>query len=485
MRCLALADALVERGWRCVLAVSAEAMATVPHLKRAQHDIYILSAVEEGDPAALLSAANEGCELLVIDHYRLGAHYEASCRSLTRQILVIDDLANRPHDCDILLDQNLGRSCLDYEALVPASALVLAGASFALLRPEFAAARPAALARRRPGIPVRRILISLGLTDLGGITARVVRAALAARTGATLDIVLNEGAESLPYLRSLEAASRDMVLHVDPSNMSQLMINADLAIGAAGATSWERCCLGLPTILITLADNQRFVARNLGEVGAVKLLENTDGFERALTNTLRDLWQSEATRLSLARTAARTIDGEGAKRVADAITLRTTTAQRSAGELRLRRTDETDSKLIWNWRNDPVTRSNFRNQGAISWEAHEAWFRSAQADPNTIIFVGQIDGEPIGVIRFDLRVDRSAYEISINLAPEYRSKGLGARLLAASCEEIETGGSTIPLQAAVRVENVASQRIFRQCGFYERQIDGEFITYWRDGNGLS
>ena len=106
MRCLALADALVDRGWRCVFAVSAETTATVPHLKRAQHDIHILSAVEEGDPAALLSAATEGCQLLVIDHYRLGAHYEAGCRSLTRQILVIDDLADRAHDCDLLLDQN-------------------------------------------------------------------------------------------------------------------------------------------------------------------------------------------------------------------------------------------------------------------------------------------------------------------------------------------------------------------------------------------
>ena len=172
MRCLALADALVERGWRCVFAVSTETTATVPHLKRAQHDIHILSAAEEGDPAALLSAATEGCQLLVIDHYRLGAHYEAGCRSLTRQILVIDDLADRAHDCDLLLDQNLGRDPLDYDGLVPASARVLTGPEFALLRPEFAAARSAGLARRQPGTHVRRILVTLGLTDLGGITAQ-------------------------------------------------------------------------------------------------------------------------------------------------------------------------------------------------------------------------------------------------------------------------------------------------------------------------
>jgi UDP-2,4-diacetamido-2,4,6-trideoxy-beta-L-altropyranose hydrolase len=318
MRCLALADALVERGWRCAFAVSAETMATVPHLKRAQHDIHILSAVEEGDPAALLSTATEGCQLLVIDHYGLGAPYEAGCRSLTRQILVIDDLADRAHDCDLLLDQNLGRDPLDYDGLVPASARVLTGPQFALLRPEFAAARSAGLARRQPGTRVRRILVTLGLTDLGGITARVVRAALAADTGAMLDVVIDERAQSLPYLRSVESSS--VTLHFDPNNMCQLMTEADLAMGAAGSTSWERCCVGLPTILLVLADNQRFVARSLAKAGAVKLLENTGDLELRLTAALRELSQSEALRLSLVRTSAQVTDGLGAKRLAERVT---------------------------------------------------------------------------------------------------------------------------------------------------------------------
>jgi UDP-2,4-diacetamido-2,4,6-trideoxy-beta-L-altropyranose hydrolase len=318
MRCLALADALVERGWRCVFAVSAETTATVPHLKRAQHDIHILSAVEEGDPAALLSAAAEGCQLLVIDHYRLGAHYEAGCRSLTRQILVIDDLADRAHDCDLLLDQNLGRDPLDYDGLVPASAKVLTGPEFALLRPEFAAARSVGLARRQPGTHVRRILVTLGLTDLGGITARVVRAALAAGTGAMLDVVIDERAPSLPYLRSVESSS--VTLHLDPNNMCQLMTEADLAIGAAGTTSWERCCVGLPTILLVLADNQRFAARSLARAGAVKLLENTSDLELHLTAALHELSRSEALRLSLVRASAQVTDGLGAKRLAERVT---------------------------------------------------------------------------------------------------------------------------------------------------------------------
>jgi UDP-2,4-diacetamido-2,4,6-trideoxy-beta-L-altropyranose hydrolase len=241
---------------------------------------------------------------------------------MAQQILAIDDLADRPHDCDILLDQNLGRNALDYENLVPASATVLAGTYFALLRPEFAATRPAALARRQPGIPARRVLVTFGFTDLGGITARVVRAALAARTGATIDVVVDERAESLPYLRSTESAGGDIALHITPSNMCQLMAEADLAIGAAGTTSWERCCLGLPTILLVLADNQCFAARNLARAGAVKWLEDTSDLEAALIAALRELCQSEAIRLSLVRAASQVTDGLGAKRLVDEITRR-------------------------------------------------------------------------------------------------------------------------------------------------------------------
>jgi UDP-2,4-diacetamido-2,4,6-trideoxy-beta-L-altropyranose hydrolase len=320
-RCLTLADALAEIGWRCIFAVSAETTATLPRLCQAGHDVYVLPAGHEADPAILRSAVDE-CNLLVLDHYQLGAPYEASCRRWACKILAIDDLADRPHDCDILLDQNLGRDPVDYGDFVPPSSKVLAGATFALLRAEFAAARPASLARRQPGVPVRRVLISLGFTDIGGITARVVDAALAAATGTKLDVVVGEHAESLSYLRSVESASSDVVLHIDPSDICRLMVHADVAIGAAGTTSWERCCVGLPTILLVLADNQRFAARNLANVGAVKLLEDTSDLESAVTTALRELCRSEVVRLSLVRAAAQVTDGMGAKRLVDEVTRR-------------------------------------------------------------------------------------------------------------------------------------------------------------------
>jgi UDP-2,4-diacetamido-2,4,6-trideoxy-beta-L-altropyranose hydrolase len=317
-RCLALADTLADTGWRCLFAVSADTIATLPWLCQTQHTVHILPAGREHDPRMLRPVIVK-CSLLVIDHYKLDARYETSCRGWASRVLAIDDLADRPHDCDILLDQNLGRDPADYKSFVAPSTRVLAGSRFALLRPEFAAARPAALARRSAGIPLRRILVTLGYTDLGGVTARVVRAAIAAGTGATIDVVVDERAASLHYLRSVESERDDVAVHLNSSDMSRLMVEADIAIGAAGTTSWERCCLGVPSIVLVLAENQRLVARNLFRLGAVKLIESTGTFEPALIGLLLELVQSEATRLSLAQAAASVTDGMGTRRVVDEI----------------------------------------------------------------------------------------------------------------------------------------------------------------------
>lgn len=147
--------------------------------------------------------------------------------------------------------------------------------------------------------------------------------------------------------------------------------------------------------------------------------------------------------------------------------------------MRLRPPCEGDSRLNRTWRNDPVSTDNFRNGDPISWQAHEAWLHAALADPDKIIFIGQIDNIPIGIIRFDL-IDGPVFDVSINRGPERRGQGLGAQLLAAACETIERGGRAVPLHATVRLGNIASRRVFQQCGFVEREIDGAFVSYWRD-----
>ena len=267
MRCLTLAGELARDGADVRFTVNEDAPRFAPSLQRSGFPFTAVRTLAEG---LEIAARQNGVDAFVCDFYALDAEIERSLRATAAKIVVIDDLANRPHDCDLLIDTTFGRSTEDYRGLVPPGAVMLAGARYALLRPEFAALRDELLARRAAGGGVERILVSLGLTDVGGITARVVAALLETELNAQaqIDVVIGPMAQSRAELEAMAARNTRMELHIDPPDMARLMANADVAIGGGGTTSWERCCLGLPTVLVVLADNQRLIASKLGKVGA-------------------------------------------------------------------------------------------------------------------------------------------------------------------------------------------------------------------------
>ena len=333
MRCLALADELKARGAYVTFASAAIIPQLAKRIEASGHRLVAIQQVtglaievsnwdfavlsEEAqlsDARGMIEANSEAPNWIVVDHYWLARAWEEAARGNAR-ILVIDDLANRAHACDLLLDQTLGRTPADYDKLVPAGAEVLAGAAYALLRPDFARERPAALERRKKGGPVERILISLGTTDIGGITARVLDSALAAAPGCVFDVVLGERAPSLERARAVADGDPRVTLHVDTTAMAQLMRDADLAIGAAGTTSWERCCLGLPTLALVLAENQRMISEQLARAGAHWTVEIVER-DRLITS-LRLLIEDNAARQDMARKAAEVTGGRGTSQVAD------------------------------------------------------------------------------------------------------------------------------------------------------------------------
>ena len=288
MRCLTLAGALRLRGAACAFVRTPEA---ADILARYAPDMSMVDGESQAD-------------LVVLDSYRMAPATEAVWRGLAKQLVVIDDLG-RPHDADLVLDPSFGREARDYAAPV-----VLAGPGYALVRPEFAAARTVALGRRTE--PVRRCLVSLGLTDVGGITGRVA-VALAA-SGLALDVVVGAGAPSLPALEALAADGR-VTLHVDTEDMAGLITRADLAVGAGGSSVWERSCLGLPAVTLILADNQRDGAMNLDEAGVTLALDaRWPGLEARLVEAVGRLIGGDGLRARLSAASAALCDGQGADR---------------------------------------------------------------------------------------------------------------------------------------------------------------------------
>jgi UDP-2,4-diacetamido-2,4,6-trideoxy-beta-L-altropyranose hydrolase len=230
---------------------------------------------------------------LVVDHYALDACWEESLRRQAKRIMVIDDLADRPHLCDLLLDQNLGRSKRDYEGLLKCKTTSLIGPHYALLRPEFAALRAHSLARRQTNPQLRRLLITMGGVDADNATGKVLTALQRCNLPVDLQVSVVMGPHA-PWLAQVQAQAAQMPwlteVSVGVANMAQLMAESDLAIGAAGSTSWERCCLGVPTIQIVLAQNQEAIAHALSRAGAAFMLQGL-----AIAQTLPGLISTVAT----------------------------------------------------------------------------------------------------------------------------------------------------------------------------------------------
>ena len=258
---------------------------------------------------------------LIVDHYALDAQWERTLASAVADIMVIDDLANRPHDCTLLLDQNLGRFLSDYEGLVPAKCERLIGPQFALLRPEFLAVREKSLLRRR-NPEIKRILISLGGVDPANITGQIlgVLENTILPTHTEVDIILGVAAPNFEDVRQ-RATQLPFKATVsrNVTDMAARMCLADLSIGAAGSTSWERCCIGLPAITIILAENQRAIAEAISFHKAGILVDRSQVRARLKGLINRFVDDLEIVPL-LSHNAAQICDGHGTNRVVTAIT---------------------------------------------------------------------------------------------------------------------------------------------------------------------
>ena len=343
MRCLTLADELHRRGAKCLFICRPLRGHLIDAIVARGHEVLRLPAAGSsahlasvGDPlhAAWLGASwdvdqkdtqnalgQRIVDWLIIDHYALDERWERQLRGNCHRLMVMDDLADRLHDCDVLLDPSLGRKRADYESLIFDSTITLLGPQYALLRPEFAALRAKSLARR-DGATLQHLLVTMGGVDKDNATGRVLDALDAANLPSDLQISVVMGAQA-PWLANVQARAERMRIRTDVlvgvTDMARLMLHSDLAIGAAGGTSWERCCMGLPTFVVCLADNQFEMAAALQNAGAVVATSS----ESEAASIIQNLCETGSMDAFLARSgvaAALISDGCGVDRVCEAIT---------------------------------------------------------------------------------------------------------------------------------------------------------------------
>lgn len=342
MRCLTLADALKDSGAEChficrehnghLLSFIRDKGYVVHPLAHAENDEAALRVVGKTSlaHAAWLGVSQEEdakqCKTilaslqpdwLIIDHYAIDASWELMLSDNYRQLMVIDDLADRNHLCDLLLDQTFGRNTQDYQPLVPDSCILLCGSEYALLRPEFAALRPFSL-QRRENPKLEHLLITMGGVDKDNATGQVLDALRSCVLPESCKITVVMGSTA-PWLRNVQQQAVELpwpaVVKVNVHDMALLMADSDLAIGAAGATSWERCCLGLPTILLVLADNQHEIAINLKQINAAKVIVKKEHLGVCLPSLLASLISLPTQLTRMSEAAADILHGHGVSAV--------------------------------------------------------------------------------------------------------------------------------------------------------------------------
>lgn len=250
-------------------------------------------------------------QLIIVDHYALDETWEQLIRShAVIEICVIDDLVNRRHCSDYLIDQTLNRKPEEYAFLVPNNSKLFCGIAFALVREEFAIYRERSLVRRQ-NVQLKRVLLSLGGTDPANVSKAIMDEILnvCRRLEIQIDLVLGHNNPWVSSFLSFQRENKDLLRIIQSTdNMAEVMTAADIAIGASGTSSWERCILGLPTIQIVQVENQQDIASALAKVDAIKLVHEIDQITPLIEQA--GTWMQEVSE------KAKTIcDGRGVQRV--------------------------------------------------------------------------------------------------------------------------------------------------------------------------
>ena len=424
MRCLALADEAKRRGAETLFICRELPHSLRQNLIEKKHSVQILALDSTSTPgesvqkkdAYATAAVLTGCpppDWIVVDHYQLDIEWEIIVRQSCKYILVIDDLADRTHDCDLLVDQNFSADNSRYKSLVPPNTRILLGPAYALLRPEFALARRQT--RLRTGV-VNRVFVCFGGTDPANHTAAALKALEPHyHKLEKIDVIIGTANPHLEKIRALCRKQKIICLHAPAKDIPSLLVSADLAIGAGGTMHWERACLGVPTLAFGIADNQKKGIEALSEAGylfgVAEMLTPNQGLMSAW---MKAVLTNPSLLVGIAKRSYSLVDGMGVSRVLSEL---------QPPPLSFRPVSETDSEDLLRWRSRPAIRAVSIDPREIDPETHRTWLQKTLANPNCLLLIAESKKQAIGVIRFDIRISEATISVyRTPLQPENRYK---------------------------------------------------------------
>ena len=458
MRCLALAQAWKDAGGSAIFAM-AEKMAAIEERIRAEgfdtHDIIAKASSDEDAALTVDLARSQKAVFVVVDGYQFGSEYQICLRQANLNLLFIDDYGHSDSYCaDLVLNQNINAGEELYKKRESNTELLL-GPAFVLLRKEFWPWR--SRQRINPDVAAK-ILISLGGSDPNNATLKIVRSLrnLAAH-GFEAAVVAGGGYTHIEALqKESESSSAPIQIIKNATNMPELMAWSDMALISGGTTTYEAAFMGLPCLIVIIAENQIAVAEKFDSMkAAVNLGPYQDLSSLQIMDAVDDLRLDRDARESLSLTGRQLVDGLGAGRVIRAMLERI---------IKVRTANASDCNRIFRWANDNDTRCNSFNQEVIDWYEHCKWLSQRLANPNCMLLICQDElGNALGVVRFDIESDEAV--ISINLNPEVRGMGWSGFIIIRAADELFKRHNISKLNAFIKIQNIRSIKAFEKAGF--------------------
>ncbi len=466
MRCLALAQAVKVQGGSAYFAIVSCPPVLLERLENEGFTIHFLDSVEPGssgdaqETAALFQ--NLCCQWICVDGYQFNADYQRNLKELGCRSLFLDDYGHASFYCaDLVLNQNISAHDRYYQRRHPETELLL-GTRYTLLRQEFLDYRKGQ--RHIPSV-VRNILITLGGSDPENVTTWILNSLQTIEIpGLTITIIV--GAAN-PHRDLIEAGVMRSIYPIqlvwNSTNMPDYIAAADLAISAGGSTVWELLMLGLPNVIVTLADNQVAIAQSLHEqkvsvsLGFYDLLEATQ-----LVSVVQKICTNLEQRQEMSDRGQALIDGGGCDRVLMAM---------EREPIRLRPLKWQDCEQIWQWANETTTRKSSFQSAAISWEQHVRWFEEKLQDVHCYMWIAlDRQDQPIGQVRFD-PLSAETTQISLSIDRSYRHQGFGRTILKAAVRKIFRETAFRSISAWIKLDNMASISIFESVQFVKIETE--------------
>ena len=472
MRCLTLANQLKTFDVDCVFACRSILPVLARRIEEAGHEVIMLPVARSSNAGNIphaswlaaswqddakstaVVAGDRRASWIVVDHYGLGVDWENYVAADGRRIAVIDDLADRDHSCSVLVDQNLhANPQVRYTSRVPDNCQMLLGPRYALLRPEFSGRTDNI---RKFSSKAVVFLVAFSGADSAKLTGMAIQVlAEVCRPVDQVHIVAGSQNTDLADITK-RCAVLGWLLHVDTDRVAEFMLASDVAIGAGGGMLWERAAMGLPTVAIAIAGNQKEQVAQADAQGLVLGCDLETLSPDRLQEMILRLRDDVELRQDISAACRAAVDGLGAMRVARRLV---------DPQITLRPAAERDSQYLYAWRNDERIRRVSRRAEIISQDVHAQWFAATLADPSRHLLVAEDMQGALGVVRFD--TTGVSAEVSIYLVPSRLGSGQGASLLLASESWLANCNPEIrKIVAEVLPGNVASEELFRSCGYH-------------------